>query len=388
MKRFCYIGILILLGCIEERTMQQAIDPGAFIQSIRLDFADDTNNKYAVSQSSSYNFKLTMLDYQDVPVRINNYKLFIGNKEYSSNVRDILIKDTGALSVRVEAYGHISDTLQIFSRENMTYQEQQIPVVFHLISSLNILPSAILREVNNLNKQFDNTYKNRNKGLNAVNVGLQFYAVTMGPGGNILEYPGVNIINGDYLEGLKPHTFKFDSTMFAKMWDPDLYLNIMVADLSGTSYAYYPDLNSIPGDSLHNPYALFIDTSHLDSYVISHEMGHALGLPHSFGKSCKDMDHRLKDIQHYINEPMNVDGNFRNGCTDERFLSTNYMDYNTGYHNTFTYDQREVMQSTFFKARHFPNGINKPINGRSSGKWRGKLDPTIKPVVCSFAIDN
>ncbi len=398
-KRFCCIGIIILLGCIEERTMQQAIDPGAFIQTIRLDFNDDSNNKYAVSKSSSYNFKLTILDNQDVQVIIKNYKLIIGNKEYSSDVRDILIEETGTLTVLVESYGHTSNTLKIISRENIAYPEQQIPVVFHLINNLNILPSVILREVDLLNKQFANTYQHGKKGLNAVNTGLQFYAATMDPEGNMLEHPGVNIIEGDYPEGLEPQSIQVDSIMFANMWDPDLYMNIMVADFlpkmltgddvpSEISYAYFPDINSLPGDSLQFPYGLFMNDLHLGKYITSHEMGHALGLLHSWGRSCGDVDSRIKDVQHYINKPENLDGEFRKGCTEDRFLSTNYMDYNDGNYNTFTYDQRVIMHNTFLRARHFPNGINKPINGRSSGKWRGILDPTVRPVICSFEIDN
>ena len=215
MKRSYLIIFLILLGCIEEHTLQQAINPGAFIQSIRLDFADDTNNKYAVSQSSSYNFRLTILDNQDIPVRINNYKLFIGNTEYASDYRGILIEEVGTLEVRVEAYGFTSNTLEILSREDIAYQERQIPLVFHLIGNVNISPSTLMREVDILNTQFANTYMRKTKGLNAVNVGLQFYPATTDPGGNLLEDPGVNTIKGDYPEGLEPFSFEVDSIMFA-----------------------------------------------------------------------------------------------------------------------------------------------------------------------------
>ena len=380
----------------------EVLDPTSGIKRIDLDLADDTRNFYALAGKTSYDFEYSVWDFDNKKVNLDKFELIVDGIPYSS-LTDIPIDNPGEIQAQLIAYGTKSNVLTIYSREDLVMETETLPLIFHIVHNGDAIGSVenrsatvIQDELNNLNAAYDNTHNaNLKKGMNAVNSYIQFELASNDPDGNILAERGIHrmqVITDEY------ETFgsEANALMFDNMWDPNRYLNVFVLNVDDNySFAFFPTLfnENMPGASsttnenfqLNYYYGIMLNNTHFGSSnsVLAHEVGHYLALDHTWVNesfpNCFNSDH-VNDTQDYVNIQSSLDDKFRFDCQNKRFLSTNFMDYNNGNFNSFTYDQRERMHTVFDHALFFPRGST---GGRRSGYGKkGELDPSIKPIRC------
>ncbi len=390
-----------------EETLQ-IIHPASEIKSIAIDFDDETRNRYALAGVSRYSFKHRIENQEGMVLNFKNHHLMINNRVHNST-QDILLQDGGELEVYLESYGKKSNPLLITSRPKKNYEKKLIPVIFHIVhngdevgSEDNATSQTIYSEIVRVNFAFANKPETSlPKCLNAVDLALEIIPATNNPQGEALTEKGINRIKieADFFN--KEETGAF---MFNHMWDPNEYLNIFVLKInpnsSNESWAYYPTMGqplaginyTATAPKLNYPYATMLNNRHFNTFVLTHELGHNLALYHSWSPtSCHNSDY-VNDTQDYVNIPSNVSGHFRFDCENRKFRSTNYMDYNVGARNSFTYDQRERMRYVYEHAHFFPRNSSqlngRKLEARSERIWKGTYDQSIQPIECPYSFDD
>ena len=235
-----------------------------------------------------------------------------------------------------------------------------IPLVFHLVhkaaepvgSGQNLNDQAIFDAVQTLNEDFqalndgyENVVPDRFKPLRG-NAEIHFCLAEFDPQGNPTN--GINRIihEGPYTDAMH------DSLKGANKWDTNKYYNIWVVPIiSGAAgYAYLPS-RGIIGSALDGTVC---DNAYVGAGipVLTHEVGHALGLYHTFQGGCGGddgiADTPLQGETSRINGFINCSGNGNpmgpNTCGEEHMF-VNFMDYTSfACMTTFSADQALVMR--------------------------------------------
>ncbi len=237
-----------------------------------------------------------------------------------------------------------------------------LPVVVHIIhqgGQENISDEQVLQAISDLNNAFGNVgYYNQGTG---VNTQIQFCLASRTPGGN--QTAGINRINSP----LTNMTLETDDTSLKALiqWDPFNYINIwLVNEICSSSigcgvagYAYFPSEHGSNIDGIVIESKWF-GSSPSNSTVFAHEMGHYLGLYHTFEGGCENSDCLLQGDRVCDTPPDNSIvavpcGAEINSCysdTDSGFTQDqndmywNYMDYgNWECYSAFTEGQRDRM---------------------------------------------
>jgi hypothetical protein len=232
----------------------------------------------------------------------------------------------------------------------------------------------------NISTSWGGTHPNANNG--GIAVPIQFVLAKRTPDCEATN--GINRINGNVLPGYNIHGVNVsddpslgpsDSTLKAlSIWDNRYYLNIwIVSDIQGNTitagniagYAYYPGAPSyLDGIVLHRSYI---------KWAIVHEVGHYLGLMHTFhgatdDTSCADNDDCAQQGDRVCDTaPLPVVTNCPSGinpCTGTNYISIkhNYMGY-TACPNRFTAGQRARILFHLYNYRHellYSNGMHIP----------------------------
>lgn len=165
-----------------------------------------------------------------------------------------------------------------------------IPVVVHIIHNNgpeNITNAQVFTAIQQLNDAFANTGVYQDP--NGVNTDIQFCLAQQDENGNFTN--GIDRV----VSPLTNLTVETDDIALKNLtrWDPTKYLNIWVVNSitslsSGpgvAGYAYLPSQHGMPEDGIVNE-ALYFGTSADDSKVLFHEVGHYLGLYHTFEGGC------------------------------------------------------------------------------------------------------
>lgn len=239
-------------------------------------------------------------------------------------------KDTDAL-----LYQYIS-RLDLHERSARTLL--YIPVVVHVIHQNgpeNLHDSVIINAVAELNHVFANTGSYHDSA--GVDIGIQFCLASVDPAGN--PTTGITRVASPLTNlGMPGHTDLAMKNL--DRWDPHLYLNVWIIQYTGSStiagYATYPVAVGSGEDGI------VIQYNYLTASLFGHEVGHYLGLYHTFEGGCTNNNCQL-DGDQVCDTPPDATNDYtcpNNSCATEMndtssfnpFTgnvndSPNYMDY-------------------------------------------------------------
>lgn len=244
-----------------------------------------------------------------------------------------------------------------------------IPVVFHVIYSINAnaVPSSRLQsQIDVLNEDFSRTNSDAGntpaafQGV-AANTNIQFCLATQDPNGNAST--GITRTQSSHANTSFPGG---EASLKAVIqWDPTQYLNIWVVEnISGGVLGYAAFPASLPFDPQLD--GVVLDEAYTGrnssgapfnlGRTATHEVGHWLGLLHTFSNGCAGMTQSTCNSQgdRICDTPPTSGSNFgcpstQNTCNEtfpsnQNDMTMNYMDYvNDACMNMFTQDQADRM---------------------------------------------
>ncbi len=235
-----------------------------------------------------------------------------------------------------------------------------IPVVFHIISSTpydNIAKSQVMDAMRILNEDFRrlNPDASNTRPLfqgRASDIEVEFALAKKAPDGSCTD--GINRIQSPLSVSASPR----DQIKTLVQWDPKKYLNVWVVrsiENSGSTaglilgYANFPWMPaSKDGIVIRHDALGRIGTARYDGRTLTHEVGHYLGLLHTFQGGCNQGD-GINDTPP-VASASNGCNTSQNSCSSDSpdlpDMVENYMDYSDGAcQNMFTTGQRGVMRS-------------------------------------------
>ncbi len=290
-----------------------------------------------------------------------------------------------------------SDEVVVISRISKEYDLVSIPVIFHLLynnepvgTGPNLSAETITKLIETVNERFRNTYYDSRysgviKNPNHVDTKIQFRLAQYDPEGNPLAEPGIK----RYPDVDATKWGENDSHCAYHhqiIWPIDQYINISVANRVGVSFAS-PPISSVshplcgtilvPEDITWEEFtdsrfcvaaSAFLTYGAIteDAYTLTHELGHVLGLRHTFTTTV-ECNYTLQPFGKYdctedtqfhegvwISEPSGLKG-YKECASDRWVIHDNYMGFfkyqysnpfqgNHGEYMGFTYDQRDRMR--------------------------------------------
>ncbi|MCB0636910.1 MAG: hypothetical protein KDC54_09855, partial [Lewinella sp.] len=268
-----------------------------------------------------------------------------------------------------------------------------LPIVFHLVHQNgpeNISDAQLATALDQLNAAFANMgYYDQGTG---VMTDIQFCLARRNPDGNASS--GVERV----VSSLTELTLETEDAALKNLsrYDPTRYINVWVVDEICSSaagcgvagYAYFPSAHGSDIDGIVVE-ARWLGTSEGNTGVLIHEMGHYLGLYHTFEGACQN-DDCLADGDRVCDTPPDAStaavpcNASPNSCTtdpnsgfatDQPDMFYNYMDYGDwDCYSAFTAGQRDRMH--FFIE-----------NARSSLlQSQGCIDPCNNPVTLTASV--
>jgi hypothetical protein len=287
-----------------------------------------------------------------------------------------LQQDPSALARWQQTQNEIQHFIQTNAGRSTDNVVVTIPVVFHVIhtgqavgSGLNVSDTALKSQISVLNE----CYRLRNsdtilipswfKGRQA-DIQVEFCLAKFDPQGN--NSTGItrhNLTYTNFDTDIKPNT----------QWDPTQYLNIWTTNLGNTllGYATFPNMGPANQDGVvldyrhvgKYPANPFVSNSNLGKTGV-HEVGHWLGLYHTFQDSCAGMTPQTcyTEGDWCCDTPPEAEATYgspnliQNSChetpNDEYDMWMNYMDYaDDASLYLFTHDQRDRMRAVLSTSR-------------------------------------
>lgn len=269
-----------------------------------------------------------------------------------------------------------------------------IPVVVHIIhnnGSENISDARVIQGIEHMNQAFENIAPY--DPTTGVDMDIEFCLAERDPDGNATT--GINRV----VSPLTQFNYNNDDVTVKDLsrWNPLEYINIwLVRDIcsnngcSVAGYAYFPAVHGTAMDGLVVE-ADIVGNSPGGSAVLAHEMGHYLGLYHTFQNGCTNND-CLSNGDRVCDTP--PDGStaavpcdfVANTCStdtnsgfsaDQNDMFWNYMDYGEwDCYSAFTAGQRE-------RAQFYLTGIRASLLTS-----QGCMDPCPNPITTNFTTNN
>jgi PKD repeat protein len=274
----------------------------------------------------------------------------------------------------------------------------KIPVVFHVMHTYgpeNISKAQIQDAVNSLNLSFQKLNPDTGDVVPLfqsifANCEIGFELANIDPDGNCTD--GITRTYTEFTNAAN------DNVKSLIDWPCEKYLNIWVVKniASGAAgYAYYPGISSnIDGIVMRHDYTGSFGTSNNSNYTersLSHEVGHWLNLPHTWGSSNTPGLSSNCGIDDGIGDTPNTVGvaNFtcntaQNTCGQIDNVQ-NYMDY-ASCHKMFTEGQKDAMHVALQSSPGGRDNLSTMANWLATGTEPGHVVAPCAPVA-DFAIE-
>lgn len=271
-----------------------------------------------------------------------------------------------------------------------------ISVIFHVVHNTNnpaenVSNALIMQVFNDIQEDFqllnaDAVNARSAYGFVPADANINFCLATQTPAGVPLAEVGVIRVSTteewyDSDNG-EENKMKASATGGSQIWDRNKYLNVWICDISngagsGTAgYAYRPTPSFLPSSSI-DGIVLDYNIGMNNDNILTHEIGHYLGLDHTWGGSgsCSN-DDGFTDTPNTtgpsFNYPGSCSGN-QTTCSGIQTQYENYMDY-SNCTVMYTTNQADYMLSIL-------TGI------RSSLLLSPGCDPVNAPPVANFNAD-
>lgn len=354
----------------------------------------------------------------EIPIQ-KGLKAVIGANEIALN--SLAFDKTGTQKIVVSAYKKQTDVTFIV-RSPRTFEVVRLPIIFHFCqpgpykypnsteTDKTMYDKAIQTlkgdYINTLNKAFRNQYETdiTTKDPNAQDTFIEFYLADTDPDGKPLAQKGVNLLqftrpyqSGTTYDYNTPEAKQYTQNRsdLLKKWTVNNYINI-IFEPAANNYGYAGsasvsglDINRteyIPKEFFNLPsstdknfngtygniypaisingFILFygLDGNKL-STTLPHEIGHFLGLPHTFAVGCDEKSHS----DGLLDTPTSATSASKSDCNNNNFIQQNIMSYLSPMNIYFTYDQVTIMRTWIEAGRNIPTPRNKVKSGGRIG---------------------
>lgn len=221
---------------------------------------------------------------------------------------DILLKKeiekNNAINAKFEKFNLEWESYAIKNRSSKRGTTVVLPVIFHLMTTNSYKESSVLNSEAALNKivtMLNEVYSGKIVGNKSagVNTNIQFCLAKVDAFGQKISSYKYDCPALDNHREMKLEESGLASSVIinTKKFPTNKYINIYVVEnIEGAvaGFATLPSSHGEPNDGIYIEASFLIDNNAKNSTVLSHEMGHYLGLLHTFGRCSESSELTLK----------------------------------------------------------------------------------------------